>query len=40
MRDNNDEYYELFISLSIVSAILCAIVLPILGLVKLVQWMF
>jgi len=40
MIDGNDNYYELFISLSIVSAILLAVVLPIMGLVKLVQWMF
>lgn len=39
-RDSHDDYYELFISMAIVSAILCAIVLPIMGLVKLVQWMF
>jgi hypothetical protein len=40
MIDGNDNYYELFISMAIVSAVLCAIVLPIMGLVKLVQWMF
>ncbi len=40
MIDGNDDYYELFISMAIVSALLLSIVLPIMGLVKLVQWMF
>lgn len=35
MMDGNDNYYELFISMAIVSAMLCVVALPIV-LIKLV----
>ncbi|XZE20874.1 hypothetical protein SH449x_000764 [Pirellulaceae bacterium SH449] len=39
MMDSNDNYYEMFISLAIVSAMMCVIAAVSMGIGKLIGWM-